>query len=269
METNLRNADTHAHVFEPGLPMAGVRRYTPAYTASAEQFIANLDAHDMGIGVLIQPSFLGTDNSYMLKTIAAYPDLLYGVAVIDPAMPYEEMEQLKKQQIAGIRLNLYGVEFPDFSTEEWQQCLANVKKLDWHVELHIDAKELPKLIPPLLDAGVKVVVDHFGKPDPAAPLADEGFQYLLSVGATGRVWVKISASYRIGGVEQGLTAAKQMMPELMASFGPRRLLWGSDWPHTQHESVVNYDSVYQVLQELVPEENTRRIILQESFEELK
>lgn len=264
----MRNADTHAHVFEPGLPLANVRRYAPEYTASAEQFVEKLDAHDMGIGVLIQPSFLGTDNSYMLKAIAAYPNRLYGVAVIDPSMPLEEMKVLKENNIIGIRLNLYGQTFPDFSSDEWKQCLANVKELDWHVELHIDAKELPNLIAPLLDLGVKVVVDHFGKPDPIDPLEDPGFKYLLTVGNTGRVWVKISASYRVGGVAQGLKAAKQMMPELLASFGPKRLLWGSDWPNTQNEKIVSYDSVYDVLLQIIPDEGVRQIVLQEALAEL-
>jgi hypothetical protein len=58
--------DTHAHVFERGLPLANARRYAPGYDAPLSAYLAQLDAHGLSNGVLIQPSFLGTDNSYLL-----------------------------------------------------------------------------------------------------------------------------------------------------------------------------------------------------------
>ena len=67
-----------------------------------------------------------------------------------------------------------------------------MKSLGWHVELHIDAIQLPPLIDDLLAAGVKVVVDHFGRPTAENLLEDEGFKYFLSVCNSQKVCVKIS-----------------------------------------------------------------------------
>ena len=60
--------DCHAHVFRVGLPMADVRRYAPDYNATPTDYLKMLDASGMSHGILIQPSFLGTNNSYTLLT---------------------------------------------------------------------------------------------------------------------------------------------------------------------------------------------------------
>lgn len=265
----MKKVDAHAHVFEPGLKLASVRRYAPEYKASIEQYIANFESKGLNTGVLIQPSFLGTDNSYMVDAIKAYPNQIYGVAVIDEnTVTLEELEELNKHNVIGIRLNLYAKEIPNLRSETWKHVLSYIKKLDWHVELHIDAIVLPDLIDALLEAGVKVVVDHFGKPNPPMEaLNDEGFKHLLSVGQTKRVWVKVSGCYRLGGFDAGLEVGKNLMPSLLENFGADRLLWGSDWPHTQYEDKVTYDMAWQGFEKLVPEDK-RDAVLSQSFMDL-
>ena len=58
--------DTHAHVFERGLPLARHRRYVPDYDAPLDAYLNQLDRHGVSHGVLVQPSFLGTDCGYLL-----------------------------------------------------------------------------------------------------------------------------------------------------------------------------------------------------------
>ena len=57
--------------------------------------------------VLIQMSFYGYDNSYMLDTMARFPGVFSGVAVIDPAAAdvRDQMLQLKSRGVRGLRLN--------------------------------------------------------------------------------------------------------------------------------------------------------------------
>src|SRR3954447_5853788 len=55
--------DCHAHVFKRGLKLADVRRYAPDYDATPQDYLRVLDENGMARGVLVQPSFLGTDNS--------------------------------------------------------------------------------------------------------------------------------------------------------------------------------------------------------------
>ncbi|VCY86523.1 hypothetical protein BANRA_05262 [Escherichia coli] len=57
--------DTHAHVFVRGLPLAEHCRYVPDYDATPESYLTHLDRFGIDVGILVQPSFLGTDNHYM------------------------------------------------------------------------------------------------------------------------------------------------------------------------------------------------------------
>ncbi len=253
--------DTHAHVFERGLPLANARRYAPTYDAPLPAYLAQLDAHGVSHGVLIQPSFLGVDNSYLLAALKQAPQRLRGVAVIDPAAPETLLAQMNAEGIVGIRLNLIGAADPQLKSPVWQAALARLHALGWHVELHVEARRLPALLPPLLEAQVNVVVDHFGRPDPALGVDDPGFAALLAAGRSRRMWVKISGAYRNGANGRGEAIAQAAMPRLKDALGLDRLVWGSDWPHTQFESQINYDKMWAFAGVLLPSAADRKQVL--------
>ena len=71
--------DTHAHVFARGLTLAEGRRYAPDYDAPVEDYLRRLDENGLSHGVLVQPSFLGTDNGFMLDALRRHPDRLRGI----------------------------------------------------------------------------------------------------------------------------------------------------------------------------------------------
>lgn len=253
--------DTHAHVFERGLPLADARRYAPTYDAPLPAYLAQLDAHGVSHGVLVQPSFLGVDNSYLLAALKQAPQRLRGVAVIDPAAPETLLAQMNAEGIVGIRLNLIGAADPRLKSPVWQAALARLHALGWHVELHVEARRLPALLQPLLEAQVNVVVDHFGRPDPALGVDDPGFAALLAAGRSRRVWVKISGAYRNGANGRGEAIAQAAMPRLKDALGLDRLVWGSDWPHTQFESQINYDKMWAFAGVLLPSAADRKQVL--------
>ena len=251
--------DTHAHVFHRGLRLADARRYAPAYDAPLELYLQQLDHNGMTHGVLVQPSFLGTDNSYLVDSIRAANGRLRGIAVIDPAISADELSMLDKAGVVGIRLNLVGKPLPDLRTREWAALLAEVRRLNWQVEVQRNAGDLAVLVPPLLDSGVQVVLDHFALPDPRLGVFDPGFAALLELAASKNLWIKISGVYRNG--PDGEAFAKQAYPMLRQCFGLDRLLWGSDWPHTQFESRQSYAGSRAFLDELVPDAAERAAIL--------
>lgn len=259
--TRITAIDTHAHVFERGLPLANARRYAPSHDATLPAYLAQLDAHGVSHGVLIQPSFLGVDNSYLLAALKQAPQRLRGVAVIDPAAPEALLAQMHTEGIVGIRLNLIGTPNPPLTSPVWRAALARLHALGWHVELHAEARRLPALMQPLLDAQVNVVVDHFGRPDPTLGVDDPGFVALLAAGRTRRVWVKISGAYRNGSHGRGEAIAQAAMPRLKDALGLDRLVWGSDWPHTQFESQISYDKMWAFAGVLLPDAAERRQVL--------
>ena len=253
--------DTHAHVFTPDLPFVQPRRYTPPYSATIEQFAANLDAHGIAMGLMVQPSFLGTDNSHMLDAMAKFPGRFRATVMLDPATTTEELIALEKRGAIGVRFNLAGLPLVDFTSSPYPAFLARLRERDWHVEIHREGRDLPLLLAPLVESDMRIVVDHFGRPDPNAPLEDPGFKYLMGVGKNRRIWIKIAAAYRNGLVEAGDRVAMTMTPRFLEAFGADRLLWGSDWPHTQHESIVTYASTRAALDRWVPDAGQRRAIL--------
>ena len=65
--------DAHAHVFVRGLPLAQQRRHAPDYDATVDAYAGHLLSNGVSHAVLVQPSFLGTDNSFFLEVAKRYP----------------------------------------------------------------------------------------------------------------------------------------------------------------------------------------------------
>lgn len=88
-------------------------------------------------------------------------------------------------------------------------CLARL--VDWH----------PDLV---------VVIDHAGKPD----IAGGGFQpWAADIADLARrpsVTCKLSGLLTEAGDRRGDEDLRPYVDHLLASFGPERLMWGSDWP---------------------------------------
>ena len=256
--------DCHAHVFRRDLPMPDSRRAPSGYDATPEDYLRKLDENKMTHGVLIQPSFLGTDNSYLMSALRKYPQRLRGVAVVDPRISVADLNQMQQAGVVGIRLNLVGLPTPDFSSAAWKNLLSEIKARRWQVEVHRSARELPTVLDPLMLAGVNVVVDHFGRPDEQSGVNDPGFRYLMSLGSSRQVWVKVSAPYRNGANGVGEATALQALPLLKTHFGLDRLVWGSDWPHTLFESKADYSGQRRLLEVWLPDAAERGQVLHET-----
>jgi predicted TIM-barrel fold metal-dependent hydrolase len=56
----------------------------------------------------------------------------------------------------------------------------------------------------------------------------------------------------------GYVSAVQL---LLDRLGPDRLMWGSDWPHTQHEATATLFDGLRLLTRAVPEADTLERIL--------
>ena len=256
--------DAHAHVFVRGLPLAQQRRHAPDYDATVDAYAAHLLSNGVSHAVLVQPSFLGTDNSFFLDVAKRYPRRFRGVAVVDCAVTDHELALLNSAGVVGIRLNLVGLRLPQLTAPDWQQLFARANALGWHVEVHREAVDLHAVVGPLLEQGCTVVVDHFGRPDPRAAADDPGFQYLLSLAATGRVWVKLSAAYRSAPNDDGMALGTSLTSQILDTYTPDRLVWGSDWPHTQHQQNVDYAATRRALDQWVPDVAQRESILTSS-----
>lgn len=219
--------DSHAHVFDETCSFSKDARYTPKHSVPPDAYLKLLDDHGIGGAVLVQPSFLATDNSFLTNTIAKRPTQMRGVAVVAPDVTPDTLHALRAQGVRGIRLNLIGLPDPDFGTPAWQQWLKHISAANLPVDLHASGDRWANLLPPLQDLGITVVIEHFGRPD---SVNSAGFKAILAAAARGGAWVKVSAPYRMAA-----DVLRDALPLLLKHFGAGRLLWGSDFPWTQHE----------------------------------
>ena len=123
-----------------------------------------------------------------------------------------------------------------------EEILAAAEANDWHIELHCEGPRLSALLKQLGDRCSKIVVDHFGLPDPNAPLECDGLRAMTRM-AKGQVFVKLSAPYRVFRHVPSEAAMHLCLPvfdSLLEYLGPEQLLWGSDWPWTQFEDRHTY-----------------------------
>jgi predicted TIM-barrel fold metal-dependent hydrolase len=152
--------------------------------------------------------------------------------------------------------------------------LPKIAELGWQIEVHCEAERLRRVVGPLIERSqnaIAIVVDHFGRPDPLLGIDDPGFRYLLTLGATRRVWVKVSGAYRNGtelGARSGESIAHAAMPLLIAAFGLDRLVWGSDWPHTQFEHRTSFGAAHRLLLELLPSKDAQQKVLVDTAAQL-
>ncbi|MCW2271945.1 2-pyrone-4,6-dicarbaxylate hydrolase [compost metagenome] len=259
MSMPLAGVDSHAHIFRHDLPMAADRRYSPDYDALVEDYLAHLDRCGLAHGVLIQPSFLGTDNHFMLEALMRFPERLRGVAVVDPQIDDAQLEALANAGVVGARLNLIGRAPNDFTAAQWQTFFQRLARLGWQVEIQAVFDALSQVLPAIIASGVTVVVDHFALPQRDIDPLDPAHQALLVLLGEQRVWVKLSAAYRS---QSDLVRAVAVLTHLRAACGGiDRLVWGSDWPHTQFESRTGYDEQFAWLEALLPDPLERRQVL--------
>lgn len=257
-----RRVDTHAHIFEQALRTVPGARRAPQYDASLAAYTTLLDEHEIAFGVLTAPSFLGTDNSFLLKGLAAAGGRMRGTVIVEPRASRAYLQELAAAHVRGIRLNFFGrpeVEVPDLGSAEYRGIFERCAEIGWHVEIYGEGMRLAKWLPLIARTGVNIVVDHFGSPDPALGVDCPGFRYILDAFESERMWVKLSGPYRFGH-----DLAKRCAPMLLREGGATRLLFGSDWPWTQHEAGRSYGECVGWLEQWVPQPEAREQILGET-----
>jgi predicted TIM-barrel fold metal-dependent hydrolase len=253
----IRAIDCHAHVMRRDAPLAPDRHSAPKRDCTVEEYLSVLDANGISHGVLTAPSFYGTDNSLLLDALDHAKGRLRGTIIVDPGIDRASLAAMGARGAVGIRLNwVRRSTLPDVSAPSYRQLFANVRDLDWHVEIYLEGPFLAKLLPAIRDSGAKVVVDHFGSPDPARGVACAGFQAVLDGVRASNTFVKLSAPYRQGGADP-----QRYVDALLDAGGPQRLVWASDWPFVSHEEEIGYRDCVQWLTDWVPDDATRRIIL--------
>lgn len=240
--------DTHVHAIGAAqrFPLLRDRSYTPAQVP-IENYVALMDRLRIGRAVLVQPSIYGVDNSAMCDALTRFPQRFRGVAVVAPSISDAELSELHDAGVRGIRANLLnqgGISFADA-----KQLAARIADLGWHLQLQLDVSTFGE-IDAIRAFPVKVVVDHMGHMAAAKGVDDSGFRSLLRLVAEGHCWVKLSAPYNLTKGSAGTYEQVRPLAKALVAANPERVLWGSDWPHTNlHTAMPNDGDLLNLLGE--------------------
>ena len=220
--------DAHFHVFKADAPLNTPRSYTPQVRTLAD-WRTYAEAVGITRGVLIQPSVYGFDNSVLLEALATDPANLRGIAVLPADTSLNALRRLDRLGVRGVRINTRnkgGLAFETIS-----DFAASLAPLGWSLQFQVKPEQLSNIVSLAPTLGLPLVIDHLG----FIPLGTDDttghvatLQRLLDAPNT---YVKLSAPYRLV-TGHDYSAFAQIASDLVKTH-PDRLLWGSDWPHTE------------------------------------
>ena len=103
-------------------------------------------------------------------------------------------------------------------------------------------EELLPLLPMLRRLPVHVVFDHMGRVRGKQSVSHPAFQALLRlIAESDRFWVKLCSWYRLSDNGPPYDDMRPVMEALLAAR-PDRLLWRSNWPHPQWNTLAPDDA---------------------------
>jgi len=291
--------DAHAHIFSviQGQNAAGPTRgagygrvsigdqivqlwppFCAATVFTVEMLIAHMDWAGVDRAVLLQGSFYGECNQYVLEVLARHPDRLTGMAYFDPWAP-DSRKRWAATFISGL---FRGVKL---------ECSEATGFCGLYPHAQLAAPELAWLWQELeqqglvlvLDLGavgsrsyqtgavrviaethpdLKVVIAHLGQPTPAAEADPRRWQLWreqIALGWLPNVWFDSAAlpaylpdeTFPYPSAERYLRLALEMI-------GPAKIMWGTDLPgllgHATYRQLLHLGSLH--IQVLSPQEQT-------------
>lgn len=249
--------DTHHHIFEPDLfPFADGRHFTPARASLRE-----LQAFEKSIGTehvcIAHGLSYGPDCISLLYYLGRLEGKARGICVLDVETVTDDvLNQYHEAGVRSVRLDFFRhqamndvsiqiklIESTAFRIMEWGKPGWSIQIQQPHLEFWSSLREI------IAKSPVPVVVDHLGLIEGSSYRLDDnsteiqnnsylaetervGLDELCKTLAEGNLWIKISAPNRCSNLAPGF---KDLFWLVRAFFdaNPDRVVWGSDWPHTQ------------------------------------
>lgn len=239
------STDCHAHICGPArdYPYAQQRIYTPP-DALLPNYLALLQSLGVQRAVLVQPSVYADDNRALIAALATDPLNLRGVAVVSTQVRDKELERLHAAGVRGLRCNIVDLAQAKGSLPlaELTTLALRIAPLGWHLELLMHVNEFPNLAQTLGHLPVALVFGHLGYVPCSHLVADPGFQNLLALLREGKAWVKLTGPYRISQQSAPPYDDVAQFAAALLHANPKRVLWGSDWPHVMVKGAMPHDA---------------------------
>ena len=225
--------DGHCHVFGPEakFPYAPERKYTPC-DAPKEKLFALRDFLGFDKNVIVQASCHSKDNRAMVDALEASNNRAKGVAFVGEEVTDAELKAMDRAGVKGVRFNFVR-RLVDFTPRDVLERIAGrIAPLGWHIVVYFEMQDLPDLEPFFTALPTTVVVDHMGVPDVKKGVdhpENQRFHRLMA--AHENFWVKVTCPERMTVAGPPYDDVAPFAKLLVERF-PDRVLWGTDWPHS-------------------------------------
>jgi predicted TIM-barrel fold metal-dependent hydrolase len=252
--------DTHCHVLDPArFPYAPDVAYRPSgqEQGGIDQYLQVMEAYGIRHALLVGPnSGYGTDNRCLLDAIARAPQRLKGIAFVGLETSDDELRGLQAQGVIGVALNatVLGVEH----CQRAGLLLARAAALGLLLSLQVEHDQLSALRPVVEDSGIRVLVDHGGRPDPVRGIGQAGFQALLAMARNGRTAVKLSGYQKFSLQPPPWPDARPFVDALLEAFTLDACLWASDWPFLRAPQRLDIGPLLRLAERLLPDAADRQ-----------
>ncbi len=239
-----RYIDAHSHIWTPDVAHYPL---SAGFTAAdmrpgsftAEELLATCRPSGVGRVNLIQMSFYGTDNSYMLDMIRLYPDRFVGTAVIDPfgPDPARAMRDLRPRGVRAFRIRPGSPETSALPPSRWLeppgfasmfaegaksgQALSCLINPDAFAEVDRMCRRFPE---------TTVIIDHLGRVGAGGTIEPADVEALCGLSRHPRVLVKVGAFYALGKKTPPYLDLAPLIRRVIRAFGAERCMWESDCP---------------------------------------
>jgi L-fuconolactonase len=264
-----RILDAHIHIFDPTRP-GGVPWPLPGDLIDKPSLPARYETLARPLGVVgaiaIEASPLASDNDWLLGIVQSSPIMVGMIGDLVPSASdfAAQLERLHKNPLfLGIRHgNLWDrsisrdVDVPAFWTAMRQLSQAGLVLESANPDLPLLAALL-KLAEK--EPSLTVVIDHLPHmQEPAAGHDQQRFADLLTqFGKAPRTFAKLSEiPVQVDGRPVlDLAVYRKRLDRLWESFGPDKLIFGSDWPNSDH--VATLPETFGLVEQYISEKDGR------------
>lgn len=207
--------DSHFHIIDPRFPLVPNQGYLPPPYTVADYRASTANFNIIG-GAVVSGSFQGFDQRYLVAGLLELGSRFVGVTQLPADASDEQILELDEVGVRAVRFNLYRGGSEGINRLE-EMAWRVFELVGWHVELYVDSRDLPDLVPRLL-ALPRVSIDHLG-------LAHAGLPHILRLAERG---VSIKAT--------GFGRCDLDVPEALRAIyaaNPSALIFGTDLPSTR------------------------------------
>ncbi len=238
--------DTHLEVWtsDPRFPFHHPERpdlKRVPVDAPIENQVQQMKDFGLRYAVLINPRFFGWDNSYIDYSLHRYPNLFVAHGLLnpeDPKMVETFRHWIKERGFQGMRFSpLYHPKSTWLNSKEHYPLWREAEKLQAVFNYYI----LPHQMPMLEDMagrfpGVKIVIDHLGKPDLHSPDPWPEFRKMFRLKRFPQVWVSASEPYELSlGKDFPYRDTIPFFKATYEEFGGKQIIWGTGYPRPRWE----------------------------------